>query len=181
MRQSMARLTPRFSANRAIREYTEKYYLPAARRYRHRTENRAALAIELVEVQHRIDDHWQGIYFGKLECKNSDSVHHFRLQVYLDDLASDAVKIEMFADEADGLPAERYPMTRGERLVGAKAGCSPPTSCRRVPRSISRREPLRTIPNWRFRSNARRSSGSADPATCMRAKRGLAAASCGLN
>jgi len=52
MRQSMARLTPRFSANRAIREYTEKYYLPAAKRYRHRTENRAALAIELVDVQH---------------------------------------------------------------------------------------------------------------------------------
>jgi hypothetical protein len=59
-------------------------------------------------VQHRIDDHWQGIYFGKLDSKNSDSVRHFRLQVHLDDLASDAVKIEMFADEADGLAAERY-------------------------------------------------------------------------
>src|SRR5277367_2025268 len=32
MRESMARLTPEFSANRAVREYTEKYYLPAAER-----------------------------------------------------------------------------------------------------------------------------------------------------
>jgi starch phosphorylase len=30
----MARLTPRFSANRAIREYVEKYYLPGAQTYR---------------------------------------------------------------------------------------------------------------------------------------------------
>jgi starch phosphorylase len=30
MRESMARLTPQFSANRTVREYTEKYYLPAA-------------------------------------------------------------------------------------------------------------------------------------------------------
>src|SRR6516162_12349 len=75
--------TPRFSANRAIREYTEKYHLPAAQRYLHSTENRAALAIELVDVQRRIDDHWQGIYFGKLENKDSDNGYHFRLQVYL--------------------------------------------------------------------------------------------------
>ena len=32
MRESMARLTPRFSANRAVREYTEQHYLPAASR-----------------------------------------------------------------------------------------------------------------------------------------------------
>ncbi len=31
MRESMARLTPRFSTNRAVREYTEQYYLPAGR------------------------------------------------------------------------------------------------------------------------------------------------------
>ena len=30
MRESMARLTPQFSANRTVREYTEKYYLPRA-------------------------------------------------------------------------------------------------------------------------------------------------------
>jgi glycogen phosphorylase len=36
MRESMARLTPRFSANRAVREYTEQHYLPAAAAYRER-------------------------------------------------------------------------------------------------------------------------------------------------
>ena len=37
MRESMARLTPRFSANRAVREYTEQHYLPAASAYRERS------------------------------------------------------------------------------------------------------------------------------------------------
>jgi glycogen phosphorylase len=119
MRQSMARLTPRFSANRTIREYTGKYYLPAAERYRHRAENRAALAVELATVERRIRDHWQGIYFGKLESRNSDGGHLFRVQAYLNDLLRDAIEVELFAGEADGLPAERYPMTCGERLVGA--------------------------------------------------------------
>ena len=32
MRESMARLTPRFSADRAVREYTEQHYLPACSR-----------------------------------------------------------------------------------------------------------------------------------------------------
>jgi starch phosphorylase len=39
MRESMACLTPRFSANRAVREYTERYYLPAAARYNEDTTN----------------------------------------------------------------------------------------------------------------------------------------------
>ena len=34
MRESMAQLTPRFSANRTVREYTEQHYLPAAAAYR---------------------------------------------------------------------------------------------------------------------------------------------------
>ncbi|MBV8054356.1 MAG: alpha-glucan family phosphorylase [Deltaproteobacteria bacterium] len=119
VRQSTARLTPRFSANRTIREYTEKYYLPAAQNYRHRAENHGALAVELVNMRRRIEDHWQGIYFGKFEIKNSDNGHIFQTQAYLNDLVSDLIEVELFADELDGLPPERYPMTRGERLIGS--------------------------------------------------------------
>ena len=37
MRESMARLTPAFSANRAVRQYTEEHYLPAAAAFRRRS------------------------------------------------------------------------------------------------------------------------------------------------
>ena len=42
IRESMARLAPRFSANRAVREYTEQYYLPAALAFRERTGSNSA-------------------------------------------------------------------------------------------------------------------------------------------
>jgi glycogen phosphorylase len=119
VRRSMARLTPRFSANRTIREYTEKYYLPGALRYSRRAENHGALAVQLVNLLRRIENHWQGIYFGKFEIRNSDNGHIFQTQVYLSDLVTDAIEVELFAEELDGLPSERYPMTRGERLIGS--------------------------------------------------------------
>jgi glycogen phosphorylase len=37
MREIMARVTPRFCANRTLREYTEQHYPPAASAYRERT------------------------------------------------------------------------------------------------------------------------------------------------
>jgi hypothetical protein len=40
MRESMAQLTPRFSANRTVREYTEQHYLPAAATYRERATDK---------------------------------------------------------------------------------------------------------------------------------------------
>ena len=52
MRESMARLTPRFSANRAVREYTEQYYLPAAAAYRLRIANKGAIGRQIVDWQH---------------------------------------------------------------------------------------------------------------------------------
>ena len=39
MRESMACLTPRFSANRSLRQYTQSYYLPAAQHYKNRAAN----------------------------------------------------------------------------------------------------------------------------------------------
>ena len=39
IRESMAKLTPHFSANRVVREYTEQHYLPAALAYQKRADN----------------------------------------------------------------------------------------------------------------------------------------------
>ncbi len=48
MRESMAQLTPRFSTNRAVREYTEQHYLPAASAYRERSAGNGAIGLQLV-------------------------------------------------------------------------------------------------------------------------------------
>ena len=49
MRASMAQLTPRFSADRTVREYTEQHYLRAAVSYRARLADSGAVARQIVD------------------------------------------------------------------------------------------------------------------------------------
>jgi len=58
MRESMARLTAQFSANRAVREYTEQHYLPAAAAYRERAAEKGALGAQVVDWQHNLEQQW---------------------------------------------------------------------------------------------------------------------------
>ena len=58
MRESMAQLTPRFSADRAVREYTEQHYLPAAAAYRERAANKGTVARRLVNWRHALEQKW---------------------------------------------------------------------------------------------------------------------------
>ena len=58
MRESMARLTPRFSADRAVREYTEQHYLPAAAAYRERAANKGATGRQMVDWRHNLEQKW---------------------------------------------------------------------------------------------------------------------------
>ena len=51
IRESMARLTQQFSASRAIREYTENHYLPAAAGYKERAENNGAVGTGPLAVE----------------------------------------------------------------------------------------------------------------------------------
>jgi starch phosphorylase len=55
MRASMARLIPRFSASRTVREYFTKYSLPAAVAYRSRSENKGAFGPQIVRWHGTID------------------------------------------------------------------------------------------------------------------------------
>jgi starch phosphorylase len=122
MRESMARLTPEFSANRAVREYTEKYYVPSASRYREREASNGALARQILLWQKTVAEHWSKLSFGRLDCETSGDFHDFRVEVLLDDLDPDALLVELFAQSPEGEPPLRQPMTRGERLKGSVKG-----------------------------------------------------------
>lgn len=122
IRESMARLTPRFSANRAVREYTEQYYLPAAAAWQARSADRGAQATRMVEWRRRLASHWTTARFGNLEVETVGSEHVFHIQVYLNELDADAVRVELYANPLeDDVPIRRQ-MTRGQALVGAVNG-----------------------------------------------------------
>jgi glycogen phosphorylase len=121
-RESMARLTPQFSANRAVREYTEKYYLPAAAAYRSRAPPQRAAARDLVRWRNAIAEHWPALKFGSVHVETAGDVHQFRVQVFLDGLEPDAVMVELYANSQNGGEPFRQPMTRAAALVGAVGG-----------------------------------------------------------
>jgi starch phosphorylase len=122
MRESMARLTPRFCSSRAVREYTEQHYLPAASAYRERAAGKGAIGAQLVEWRHALDRHWATLRFGEVKIETGGERHIIEAQVYLDDLDPQAVQVELFANGLDGSAAERVEMQRIRQLVGATNG-----------------------------------------------------------
>ena len=119
MRESMARLTPTFSANRAVRQYTEEHYLPAATAFRERGQNRGSAGADLVAWQAELARRWSALRFGSATVERQGEQYLFHVQVFLDDLDPDAVSVELYAEpQKDGNPIVQA-MTRGERLEGA--------------------------------------------------------------
>jgi len=122
MRESMAQLTPRFSTNRTVREYTEQRYLPAASAYRARAVDKGAIGVDIVTWRHALEQKWAALRFGEVKLETDGGQHLFEIQVYLDDLDPDAVRVELYADGADGALPARVEMKRVRQLVGAVNG-----------------------------------------------------------
>ncbi len=122
MRESMARLTPRFSANRTVREYTEKHYLPAATAYQLRSDNKGAIGRQIVDWQHGLEQKWAALRFGEMKSEIRGAQHVFEVQVSLNDLDPQAVRVELCADDVMGNPSVRLEMKRVRQLAGASGG-----------------------------------------------------------
>jgi glycogen phosphorylase len=110
MRESMARLTPRFSANRTVREYTEQRYLPAAAAYRLRTADKGALGRQMVDWQQSLEQKWTALRFGEVKAETSGEHHLFEVQVFLNDIDPNGVRVELYAEGVGGAPPLRQEM-----------------------------------------------------------------------
>ena len=128
IRESMARLTPHFSSNRTVREYTEKFYLPAAEIYRKRAENNGALARQIVDWRALIEQNWGKLGFG--EVKIETWIALFEVQVYLNDLDRQAVKVELYSathDKRNGISG-MIPNTPNGHIYRAEVPAANPAS-----------------------------------------------------
>jgi starch phosphorylase len=119
MRESMARLTPRFSASRVVREYTEQHYLPAAAAYRERAADKGALGRQMVDWRHAMEKEWPALRFGEMKVETNGEQHVFEVQVYLNDLDPKAVRVELYADGAGVGDPVRQEMKCVRQLAGA--------------------------------------------------------------
>jgi len=123
MRASMGRLTPLFSANRMVREYAERLYLPAAASFRRRAAGGARLARDLARWAAELDARWREVRVGQVRVRPDERGVTFEAQVECGEVASGAIQAEVYADaEADGGEPVRVPMERGAPLTGSSEG-----------------------------------------------------------
>ena len=116
MRASMARLTPRFSTNRVVREYTEKYYVPAAAAYRTRAADHGRLGAELIAWRQALAAHWQEARFGAMSVQRHATDWLVTVEVRLGGLDPEAVRVELYAEPIEGGEPERHVMERTRKL-----------------------------------------------------------------
>jgi starch phosphorylase len=146
MRESMARLTPRFSADRAVREYTEQHYLPAAAAYRDRAADKGAAGELIANWQHTLERKWTALRFGEVTVETGGTQHVFEVQVYLNGLDPTAVRVELYADAVNGGAPVRQKMKRVRKLADSPGGCvySAAVSAARPPSDYT----ARVIPHY---------------------------------
>jgi starch phosphorylase len=115
MRESMAQLTPRFSASRTVCEYTEEHYLPAAAAYRARAAEKGAVGKQIVDWRRSLDEKWTALRLGEVKIETRGDQLAFELEVWLGDLDPNAIRVELYADgRGTGAPV-RQEMKRVRR------------------------------------------------------------------
>ena len=133
MRNSMAVLTPQFSANRTVREYTEKYYLPAAENYLKRSAEKGSAGIKIMKAQHELNDKWNGIKVEEVKTGSIDNGYSFETNIFLNGIDQNKIIVELFANGIKSDDPERIKMNikssaNGAHLYNATAITTRPAS-----------------------------------------------------
>jgi starch phosphorylase len=122
MRESMARLTPRFSTDRTVREYIEQHYLPAAASYLQRAADGGKIGAEIVDWLRTLDRNWPAVRFGEVKRDTDGTQHAYEAQVHLGDLDPQAVRVELYADGVMGGDPAPQEMQRVVPIAGTTGG-----------------------------------------------------------
>lgn len=113
MRNSMATLSPRFSANRTVREYAETYYLPLAANYLTRAAEKGMAGKKIVDVKNDLKNKWGQINFGELQIENIENGYHFHIPLWLNGINPDNVSVELYANGINSEAPEIIKMETG--------------------------------------------------------------------
>ena len=110
MKAAMRAICPVFNTNRMIREYAERFYLPAAQRYRRLAEDEMARAKALAQWKSLLHEHWPEIRVDNVEAEvpaelKVGAEFQVRAQVHLGALEPQDVTVQLYYGPLD---------TRGE-------------------------------------------------------------------
>jgi starch phosphorylase len=122
IRESMARLTPRFSADRAVRQYTQQRYLPAAAEYTSRQKNKGEMGKAIVDWRRRLNQNWAKLRFGQVRIETGKGRHLFEISVYSEDVDPAEVRVELYANGVESNAPVREEMKRTRQLSAPERG-----------------------------------------------------------
>ena len=123
VRASMARLVPRFSTNRMLREYVERLYHPGKERFARRSAYDRTLVRELQAWQGDLARAWQGLRIGSVAFSPREGELVCAAQVFLGTILPEAVRVELFADATEpGASPVVVDLVRGQAIPDAEGG-----------------------------------------------------------
>jgi starch phosphorylase len=102
MRKSMATLTPQFSANRSVREYTDHYYLPGATNFKKRAMEMGAAGKRIAKVRDSLRSKWRNLEFVDVRVENAEKGYLFQVTVSLNGINAQDIAVELYAEGEDG-------------------------------------------------------------------------------
>jgi starch phosphorylase len=140
MKNSMRYLTPAFSTTRMVREYLEKFYLPAAHQYARVSADGFARAREVAVWKKRVRDLWNEVRVVSVEQTGGSEVQvgselPIRVQVSLGGLSRDDIQVMVYRgilrpdDQVSGgriMPLSFVGETDGQHVYEGAVPC--PTS-----------------------------------------------------
>ena len=91
-----------FLPTRAIREYTENHYLPAASNYQERAAEDSKQGLVVLHWRQELDRHWNAVAFGAVRVETHDGQHFFQVEVSLGTLNPDQIRVELYANSNHG-------------------------------------------------------------------------------
>jgi len=116
IKQSMAQLTPRFSASRTVIEYTEKYYLPGALEVQRRLSQPAENSLATFHKELR--ESWPNLAIREVHVENGGTDYQITASIHLASLPPQQVQVELFADGINNAVPIRIPMKVTDKRIG---------------------------------------------------------------
>ena len=134
IRESMATLAPQFSAGRAIREYAEAHYIPAAASYRSRADGSNHASAGLLAWQQQIARHWNDVRFGTVDIKTHDDRHFFDVKIFPGGVDLAGLRVQLYANSSatgravieEMFPYGNVPDSDGGQIYAASVSASRP-------------------------------------------------------
>ena len=122
MRESMSSLTPQFSTNRTVREYIDKYYIPSANAYVKRSADKSKIGQNIINSERTLKEKWGKLHFGNVKSQTKADQNIFEVDVYLDDIDVNLVRVELYAKGINGGDSIHQEMHRDGPVIGTSGG-----------------------------------------------------------